>query len=561
VYALRADVYGADVGGAFIAVSERSAPYVTRIRDGVSFNFRNEVLGGILATAHVPSSGLYVVGGSFEEVGGQPANNIALWDRVNWTPIGSGLNGTVRDVLVLPDGRIVAGGDFSLAGSVPAPGVAIWNGSTWSSPPSRIGSVGGTERVFAMELDAGGSLVVCGTIGSTQLVSTRTIARLNLTTNTWSALGTGNTSAFGSMNAIVRLPNDDLIVGGFQFSVGGLPSGNIARWNGSTWSSLGTGINGTVFALSSDGSASGFLAGGEFSTAGSMPAASAARWTGTAWQSMSTSIPIAGQVYAFIRPAGTNRVFVGGRFSSLSGTTVSNIAEWTGGTTWAPVRRTGGLEGTDGPVVALQDADGAFLAGGFFGRAGDFAAGSIAAFTLAGQPTLGARVQPVTTNVGQSAVFLAQVPRGYNNVTVRWQRNDVPLVDGPAGASVGGGNVNGSSQVLTSPTDGTLAVMFISNVQLSDAGSYTVSAINDCGGIVSFPAALTVNNPLCDSIDFNGDGLFPDDNDLIDLLSVLAGGPCGTGLCYDIDFNNDGLFPDDNDLIDFLRVLAGGTCP
>ncbi len=64
----------------------------------------------------------------------------------------------------------------------------------------------------------------------------------------------------------------------------------------------------------------------------------------------------------------------------------------------------------------------------------------------------------------------------------------------------------------------------------------------------------------CDSIDFNGDGLFPDDTDLIDFLSVLAGGPCSTNLCNDIDFNNDGLFPDDLDLLTFLLVLAGGRC-
>jgi hypothetical protein len=67
--------------------------------------------------------------------------------------------------------------------------------------------------------------------------------------------------------------------------------------------------------------------------------------------------------------------------------------------------------------------------------------------------------------------------------------------------------------------------------------------------------------PGCDVIDFNGDGLFPDDNDLIDFLSVLAGGPCSNDPnCNDIDFNNDGLFPDDNDLVAFLAVLAGGGC-
>jgi hypothetical protein len=71
---------------------------------------------------------------------------------------------------------------------------------------------------------------------------------------------------------------------------------------------------------------------------------------------------------------------------------------------------------------------------------------------------------------------------------------------------------------------------------------------------------LKRNVPRCDSIDFNQDGLFPDDNDLVDFLSVLAGGACSTGTCSDIDFNNDGLFPDDNDLIAFLTVLAGGVC-
>ncbi len=74
-------------------------------------------------------------------------------------------------------------------------------------------------------------------------------------------------------------------------------------------------------------------------------------------------------------------------------------------------------------------------------------------------------------------------------------------------------------------------------------------------------SAFLMKRPTgCDSIDFNNDGLFPDDQDLIDLLTVLAGGACSTGTCSDIDFNNDGLFPDDSDLITFLRVLAGGLC-
>jgi hypothetical protein len=74
---------------------------------------------------------------------------------------------------------------------------------------------------------------------------------------------------------------------------------------------------------------------------------------------------------------------------------------------------------------------------------------------------------------------------------------------------------------------------------------------------------LSLSPPLgtCDPIDFNQNSLFPEDEDLIDFLSVLAGGPCSPGnTCNDIDFNNDGLFPADDDLVAFLRVLAGGDC-
>ncbi|GDX99533.1 hypothetical protein LBMAG48_19370 [Phycisphaerae bacterium] len=63
----------------------------------------------------------------------------------------------------------------------------------------------------------------------------------------------------------------------------------------------------------------------------------------------------------------------------------------------------------------------------------------------------------------------------------------------------------------------------------------------------------------CDDIDFNQNGVFPEDQDVVDFFDVLAGGSCPT--CNDIDFNNNGVFPEDQDVIDFFNVLAGGTCP
>jgi hypothetical protein len=63
----------------------------------------------------------------------------------------------------------------------------------------------------------------------------------------------------------------------------------------------------------------------------------------------------------------------------------------------------------------------------------------------------------------------------------------------------------------------------------------------------------------CESIDFNRDGLFPADEDLVDFLSVLAGGTC-SNICGSIDFNADCLFPADDDLVEFLARLAGRLC-
>jgi hypothetical protein len=93
----------------------------------------------------------------------------------------------------------------------------------------------------------------------------------------------------------------------------------------------------------------------------------------------------------------------------------------------------------------------------------------------------------------------------------------------------------------------------------------------DCGGTpcIAEDQANCTWAPalLCDSIDFNNDGLFPADEDLLAFLRVRAGGPCDDpsqppvgNVCNDDDFNNDGLFPDDNDVTAFLSVLAGGPC-
>jgi hypothetical protein len=100
----------------------------------------------------------------------------------------------------------------------------------------------------------------------------------------------------------------------------------------------------------------------------------------------------------------------------------------------------------------------------------------------------------------------------------------------------------------------------LSNIPISRTQQYFI-AVRAFGTDIANGRLAVTFVPNCDSIDFNQNTLFPEEQDIIDFLSVLAGGPCSDGnTCNDIDFNNDGLFPSDDDLVAFLRVLAGGDC-
>jgi hypothetical protein len=43
--------------------------------------------------------------------------------------------------------------------------------------------------------------------------------------------------------------NGELYIGGDFTNAGGIVVSNIAKWNGTTWSALGTGVNDKVYAL------------------------------------------------------------------------------------------------------------------------------------------------------------------------------------------------------------------------------------------------------------------------------------------------------------------------
>src|SRR5262249_57415838 len=107
----------------------------------------------------------------------------------------------------------------------------------------------------------------------------------------------------------------DLYAGGsFTGKLGGGSTFNhIAKWDGATWTSLGTGVDNTVYAMAVSGSQ--IYAGGIFTNAGGVSANRLAVWDGSTWS------PIGSGTDAVVRELKIDRsnLYAGGNFTTAGG--------------------------------------------------------------------------------------------------------------------------------------------------------------------------------------------------------------------------------------------------
>jgi hypothetical protein len=80
-------------------------------------------------------NGDLIVGGQFWHADGVLARYIARWNGSEWSPVGSGMNALVRE-LISAEPYLIAGGGFSKAGGKPSRGIAIWKDKQLRRPPS-----------------------------------------------------------------------------------------------------------------------------------------------------------------------------------------------------------------------------------------------------------------------------------------------------------------------------------------------------------------------------------------------------------------------------------------
>jgi len=101
--------------------------------------------------------------------------------------------------------------------------------------------------------------------------------------------GFGINGVNGTVRALAVDGSGNVYAGGGFTTAGGVAANNIAKWNGSNWSSLGTGMNNAVYALAVDGSGNVY-AGGIFSTTGGVAANGIAKWNGSSWSALGMGV-------------------------------------------------------------------------------------------------------------------------------------------------------------------------------------------------------------------------------------------------------------------------------
>jgi hypothetical protein len=170
----------------------------------------------------------------------------------------------------------------------------------------------------------------------------------------------------------------DLIAGG-DFTVAGSVIANyIARWDGSNWYPLDTGMNGSVYALTVfDGN---LIAGGAFTTAGGTTANYLAEWNGFSWTELDIDEPN-DEVHALCAYAGN--LVAGGKFTQVGVGGFPYIASFDGAS-WDTLGT-----GLNDWVVTLGVNAGTLIAGGWFTEAGGVSANCIASWDGASWSALG----------------------------------------------------------------------------------------------------------------------------------------------------------------------------
>ncbi|MHC1724858.1 MAG: hypothetical protein AB9866_02345 [Syntrophobacteraceae bacterium] len=458
-------------------------------------NFRPVGMNDVVGTLAVDGRGNLYAGGDFITAGGVTVNHIAKWDGSKWSPLGPGMNGPVCSLVIDGNGNLYAGGRFTTAGGVPANCIAKWNGIEWVALGKGVAQQPDYDDVrfkvvSALAVDGNGSLYAGGEFTIAGGVTVNNIAKWDGTT--WSALGSGLS---GSVRALAFDQNGNLYAGGSFTSAGGVAANNTARWNGINWSGISTGTNGIVMSIAIDLTGDVYV-GGHFTTAGGVAANNIAKWNGITWSPLGSGISCDEFDYIFaIALDGFGNLFVGGRFTSAALVTANNVVKWNG-SEWSSLGPGILYDSFRGGVAALSiDRSGCLYAGGRFTTAGGIAVSNFAKWNAGGWTAVGGsgitnneetNVRSIAADVGGN-IYAA----GSFNIAGEAVAKNIAKWNGTEWSSVGSG-MEGGVCALAVDRDGSLYAAG----WISSAGGTVVNNIAKWNGSQWSALGEGINNDI-----------------------------------------------------------------
>ncbi|MFI5253380.1 MAG: SBBP repeat-containing protein [Bacteroidota bacterium] len=291
-------------------------------------------LDGAVNAIAVMGSNVYV-GGEFLIAGNQVANHIAMWDGEKWNALGQGLSGVPNAIALVGDTVYVGGRIDNFTGNA----VELWDGHTWQF----IGSF--DSWVYTIAAFDNGRVYVGGAF--TKVYNnpiSHNIAKWN--GSTWQSVGTGTDGPV--LSIALAGGNFEIVVGGGFAQAGGVSNTQgIAKWDDSnTWSAIGTGLTGSVSAIAVSGSTI-YAGGGNHIYV----------WNSSSWSDVNLGGGI-NYLEAIVISGST--IYVAGIFTQVAGVPANCVVAWDGATTWTAL----GAGTNFGAVFALGCVGSTLYVGG-----------------------------------------------------------------------------------------------------------------------------------------------------------------------------------------------------
>jgi uncharacterized delta-60 repeat protein len=272
------------IGGSFQTVAGATRNRIARLNaDGTldtDFNPNASNVNGFaeVTSIVVQADGRILVGGYFDNIGGQPRNHIARLDPVtgladSFNPSPTGTNASVRSIVVQADGKILVGGGFTSIGGELRNNIARLDPATGAADSFNPGAVGDVKSI-AVQGD--GKILVGGYFTNLGGQPRNYIGRLDPTTGLADSF---DPNASFAVWAITLQADGKILVGGAFSSIGGQTRSRIARLDPATGlaDSFNPSTNGTVvfaMAVQADGK---IFVGGDFDLIGGQPRRGIAR--------------------------------------------------------------------------------------------------------------------------------------------------------------------------------------------------------------------------------------------------------------------------------------------